>query len=205
MTTQYPASPLLESKVLPLFGGALSAAIPSRFVDVSDFKPIADTQEVFLDSETDQCIIFDILQYQSNISDQESAKFFFHNIAEELNQSSDFCPVHEVIQLTSNDMPTLPSEVFKSFCIGQQRVSKYKQAELARNLVTLYLANVRLPAKATDIVITLTDPEEISPFSASARATPLCKKVSNAREINKEVFATILRTFTINDWSLFDA
>lgn len=43
-----------------LFGGALSIELPSRFVDLSQFRQIPDHQEVFADGNTDQSIIIEI-------------------------------------------------------------------------------------------------------------------------------------------------
>lgn len=46
---------------IPLFGGAMSAAIPARFVDASRFREVPDNQEVLVDPDTDQSIIVEIL------------------------------------------------------------------------------------------------------------------------------------------------
>lgn len=45
----------------PLFGGAMTAALPLRFVDVSDFRQVPDSQEVFADASSDQSIITEVL------------------------------------------------------------------------------------------------------------------------------------------------
>ena len=44
-----------------LFGGAITCRIPERYVDVSDFRPIPDHQEVYADGGTDQSVIFEIV------------------------------------------------------------------------------------------------------------------------------------------------
>jgi hypothetical protein len=45
----------------PLFGGMAKIERPSRFADVSDFRPVPDHQEVFSDASTDQSFIVEIL------------------------------------------------------------------------------------------------------------------------------------------------
>ena len=54
----------MESEVIPvrqLFGGAIDMCIPARLVDVSDFRPVPDNQEVLADGATDQSVIVEIL------------------------------------------------------------------------------------------------------------------------------------------------
>ncbi len=44
-----------------LFGGAMEMAFPQRLIDVSDFRPVPDHQEVFADGGEDQSLIVEIL------------------------------------------------------------------------------------------------------------------------------------------------
>lgn len=44
-----------------LFGGAILLAIPERFLDISDFRPVPDNQEVFADAIHDQSLIVEVL------------------------------------------------------------------------------------------------------------------------------------------------
>jgi hypothetical protein len=45
-----------------LFGGAITASIPSTFIDASDLRQIPDEQEVFVDRNGLASITFDILE-----------------------------------------------------------------------------------------------------------------------------------------------
>lgn len=67
--------------VQPLFGGALAMQIPSRFTDVSDFRQLPNTQEVFADALTDQSIIVEILQLADESVANAAAEFHFHSLA----------------------------------------------------------------------------------------------------------------------------
>ena len=40
-----------------LFGGAIVAAFPARYLDVSDFRPVPDNQEVWTDANKDESVI----------------------------------------------------------------------------------------------------------------------------------------------------
>lgn len=50
-----------ELEARQLFGGMVSIQCPSRFVDVSDFRPVPDHQEVLADASADQSVIVEIL------------------------------------------------------------------------------------------------------------------------------------------------
>lgn len=47
-----------------LFGGAISADIPSSFVDASNIRPIPSHQEVFVSSDSNDSIIIEIVELQ---------------------------------------------------------------------------------------------------------------------------------------------
>ena len=45
-----------------LFGGAITVDLPTRMVDVSDFRPVPDNQEVWTDADRDESIILELLE-----------------------------------------------------------------------------------------------------------------------------------------------
>lgn len=47
-TTMTKSSPEASWRPVALFGGAITANIPERFIDVSDFRPVPDHQEVLV-------------------------------------------------------------------------------------------------------------------------------------------------------------
>ena len=47
----------------------------------SPFRTVPDHQEVFVDADTDQCVIVDIVQYQSDVADEDAGAYFFNNLA----------------------------------------------------------------------------------------------------------------------------
>ena len=62
-----------------LYGGAISCSIPDDFFNASILRQIPDNQEVFANSKSDQSIIFEIVEYQHQIKDENIAKFaHFH-------------------------------------------------------------------------------------------------------------------------------
>lgn len=72
--------PQQKMQNVPLWGGALSIRMPPRFKDISKFRQVPDTQEVFVDEQTDQSVILELLEYRHDVADNKSAKFFFQDL-----------------------------------------------------------------------------------------------------------------------------
>lgn len=71
----------------PLFGGALSVTIPARLDDISQFRQVPDTQEVFADANTDQSVVVELLE-PCEAEDGDAAKFHFNSLASD-NEASE--------------------------------------------------------------------------------------------------------------------
>lgn len=67
----------------PLFGGALSASLPSTFGDVSDIRQVPDHQEVWLDRDGYTSVVFEILEQVEKGSDEEALKYHLEDLVEE--------------------------------------------------------------------------------------------------------------------------
>uniref|UniRef100_K3WBQ5 Ran guanine nucleotide release factor n=1 Tax=Globisporangium ultimum (strain ATCC 200006 / CBS 805.95 / DAOM BR144) TaxID=431595 RepID=K3WBQ5_GLOUD len=182
-----------------LFGGALSCAIPEGFADVSSFRQVPDNQEVFANAQTDQCVIVELLQYESDVCDDESARFFFNEIAASNGCSPDDVSILHSELLAANDGPAIAAAHTNSILVGDQRVAKFKEDESAKNVVRVYLGNIRLPSVTTDVVISVSVPLQISAASSSAGSFQL----ENSAEIGAALFMQVVKSFTVHDWSLF--
>jgi len=174
----------------------MQVSIPRRFVDISGFRQVPDNQEVFTDVKTDQSIIIELLSIE-NVPNEESAAHHF----KELARDNDALHEHSILKierLGRDDLPNFGDEVYKSVVVGQQRVSKFK--EHAKNIVTIFLATIRLANVTTDVVITLNEPVQISGESSSAaNVEPL-----SAQQVNSlTIFKVLLKTLQVRNWDLF--
>ena len=144
-----------------------------------------------------------------------TGRFFFEDLARDNDSKSTKILKQGV--LTQTDMPHLgydrvlaaivrfrylcPSpyspDFYKSFVIGEQMVSKYKDKPDAANLVHIYLADIRLPSVAADLIITYNVPIRIAEESSSKGA------VTSFFEDNLPALQSVLSTFDIRDWNLF--
>uniref|UniRef100_A0A665VXI4 Ran guanine nucleotide release factor n=1 Tax=Echeneis naucrates TaxID=173247 RepID=A0A665VXI4_ECHNA len=180
----------------PLFGGALSAVIPHSAADVSELREIPDNQEVFAHAHTDQSLIVELVEYQGQIADQDSARYHFEDIAgsNKALEPGAF-EVTSVTALPKSDL--LLSECSSAWMLtGTQCVSKFN--EEARNTVTLHLGLLRLPQFSTDVLITFNDPQSISSDSSSAAAVG-----THGVPWTVEDFQRLLRTLTLHNPGLF--
>lgn len=190
-------------RTCPLFGGALSAALPRSAVDVSGLREVPDNQEVFAHPSTDQSLIVELLEYQQQVDDQHAATYHFEDIASSNKAlGPGALQVTHLAPLTPPD--PAPPDLVLSACstawvlTGTQRVSKFN--EEAENNVTLNLGLFRLPQFGTDVLVTFNDPQSISPHSSSAGG-------GAAREPQDpwtlQDFQLLLQTLTLHDPGLF--
>eukprot|EP00644_Phytophthora_capsici_P002145 jgi/Phyca11/547933/estExt2_Genewise1Plus.C_PHYCAscaffold_270091 len=186
--------------IRPLFGGALSCEIPEGFADVSSFRQVPDNQEVFANAETDQCVIVELLQYEESVLDSGSARYFFNEIAQ-----SNGCGPDEVTVLLEQkaDERHAPAIVdaphSTQLIVGDQRVAKFKEGDHAKNVVRVYLGNIRLPGVTTDVVLSVSAPMRINPASSSHGAF----QFEDNSEVAASIFTHAVQSFSVLDWSLF--
>ena len=191
-TNKYP--------VKELYGGAMSVAVPKRFRDVSDFRPVPDSQEVFTCLDTSETLIVEILQYQNDVSDEKAAKFFFEELAEQNDASSFSILSSELLPVSSR--PKLPSSTCVTFLRGIQDAAKFR--EKSKNKIAVFQCVVRLRNVLADLLITLTVPIQINLSSSSAKVVTdsVLKHGVDLRD-SENLLRTMIRSFAVLDWSLF--
>ncbi|TYZ63165.1 hypothetical protein PybrP1_002060 [[Pythium] brassicae (nom. inval.)] len=188
-----------------LFGGAISCSIPESFADVSDFRQVPDNQEVFADAQSDQCVIVELLQREAGVRDEDSARFFFNEVASANGCApADVEERHAELLSAAVAAPLLGADnraaaAVVSVVVGDQRVAKFREGDGAKNVVRVFLANIRLPSAATDVVLTVSVPLQINPASSSAGSF----QFDNSAEVGGEVFQRAVQSFAMHDWSLF--
>lgn len=108
-----------------------------------------DNQEVFAHAATDVCVIIELLQYEAEVSDAESARHFFDEIA-----GSNGCGPADVSVLlaeasvSGDKAPKIDAPHAASVIVGDQRVAKFKEGDDAKNVVRVYLGNVRYACRS---------------------------------------------------------
>ncbi|XP_038162856.1 ran guanine nucleotide release factor [Cyprinodon tularosa] len=198
---QAAAAPRLR----PLFGGALSAVLPSNITDISELREIPDNQEVFAHPHTDQSLIVELLEYQGQVADQDAARFHFEDIAGSNKAQGPGASVVGNAEAIAKGSVSL-SECSSAWMLrGTQSVSKFN--EEARNTVSIHLGLLRLPQFSTDILMTFNDPLSISPDSSSSMTSDSSSR-GGAEEARREPwteedFQRALLSLTLHNPGLF--
>jgi|Transcript_3046 hypothetical protein len=181
----------------PFFGGAITGVIPHGFIDASELRQIPDNHEVFLNPQTDACIIIELLAITPDVRNEDLAMYHFQELAKE-NAAA-----FEVVQcnvLPDDHMPRLPgaNEAFKQVINGVQKVAKFK--ETAENTVNIHLAVVRLGAPHdTEILLSFSAPSHIAEGSSSKGLQPM----GGNKELCEQIFKQLLCSFDIREYGLF--
>lgn len=162
-------------------------------------------QEVFADPNRDESIIVELLEFEQDVADDQSALWFLQDLAYEQDAGQPLV-IEAVNSLTSSDAPFLSPPIVITAAVGQMAVSKGRQGVESQNVLRVYLANVRLRSANTDILITVYEPLVISEHSESADTVgPGATVPAEASGCMpaKEIFRLVLATFKIRDWDLF--
>lgn len=172
-----------------LFGGAISCLIPSSWRDVSSVREVPDHQECWQDTTDGRLLVVEILE-QQDVSDEQSAEFFYNDLADYNN-----CAAGSFQTMTYPDAHCHRSNMNYFFGCGLQTVSRdvdNRGASPELHDVWIELCVIRLPTHGTDILLSLSTP--IDPTSkenlSSADASVL--------------FKNIMSSFHIKDWTLFN-
>ena len=131
------------------------------------------------------------------VPDQECVQVHFEQLCED-NEATNPKVIH-VENLQQKDLPNFGNDIYAVLLLGQQEISKFKES--AKNLVNIYMCLIRLPSVTTDIIITFNDPVLVNPQSSSKPDSV----TSSLEEVQAHVllFKSMLRSFKIEDWSLF--
>ncbi|GMN46989.1 hypothetical protein TIFTF001_016172 [Ficus carica] len=177
----------------PLFGGAISTTFPLRF------------QEVFVDPARDESLIFELLELKHEVGDNGSATWFLQDLANEQDaEGSVVIEQSGVIEAPGLSYRNIPAVV--TTAVGQMAISKGRQGREAQNVVRVHVANLRLKAVNTDMLVTGYEPIHINPLSESASTVGAGFAVPAAQSgcmPMSEVFKLAVSTFKVNDWGLF--
>lgn len=185
-----------------LFGGAMSMSLPKRFLDISDFRPVPDTQEVFTDADKDETVVVEILGFHEDQSDAEAASFFFTDLAEQSDATSFRVEKHLI--LDDDSVPLISPKHVKVAAIGSQDVPKFRDGKNAANRLRVYLAVMRLKQVEADVLVYVVSPVSISSLSSSSKVVGddvLANGCDQALAENN--WRSALKSFEIRDWSLF--
>ncbi|KAK0564310.1 hypothetical protein OC861_004359 [Tilletia horrida] len=140
-------------RTTPLFGGAITADIPASWKDVSDFRHVPDTQEVWVSPDTSAegeiSFILEVLEHVEPERPEDAIKFHFEALAEDNSAES-----HSVDRIWTSSTPSTSAQTpSPTLLAGTQSVRKYGRQSAAPAPVQIYVALWRYPQRKTDLVM----------------------------------------------------
>lgn len=156
-----------------LYGGAISASLPLKMDDASNFREIPDTQEVFVASNGAVSVIFDLLEAVDAGNDVKQRVLEHFAEINRLNGVDDAS--------VSGDVIVIPSDAYGPIGVVKQSEQVMKFNKDLHD-ITIYIAVVHLERAATDLVVTL-NVEDTPP--------------------SIELFTSLISSIEVKDWSLF--
>lgn len=173
---QAPVDPKTGLRPLELFGGAIKAALPPAFIDVSLVRDVPDNQEVYVDENTNVSAIVEILEATEEAEVQAAleaagvapgtgglATYLFLDLAE-ANETEEAPQVLFAEEHAGPEMfPKIPGRHARASAAGRQRAAKrFREGATAAagpaEDVAVYLAVLRLAELETDILVTVNVP-----------------------------------------------
>jgi hypothetical protein len=188
--------------VRPLFGGAITCQLTpdDDWRDVSDIRQVPDHQECWQDTEG-RLLVVEILDRQSQVTDEQAAAFFFQDLAESNGMKAPDLQFTPQPELSANmDMNLsgagLPDSAKVCFGTGYQKVALGREHDIAGNprtqqerSIRVELCAIRLPSVGSELLVTLSSPSDANPQETISQPT--------------EAFARILGSLQFQDWTLF--
>eukprot|EP00050_Salpingoeca_kvevrii_P010139 m.6801 g.6801 ORF g.6801 m.6801 type:complete len:175 (+) comp2662_c0_seq1:381-905(+) len=167
-------------EVRALFGGAMVLAVPIECRDMAPLRQIPDNQEVMASENGHLSVIVEVLEMLDG--QQTPAALHWQTIAEDNAASA------AQIEFTGDVQPFGVDGSTRSVCHGLQRVSKFNEADAHANNVFVAVCCIRLLPQQADVVISFN--AELAPNTDTSGFAAL--------------FESIVSTFEIRDYSLFD-
>ncbi|GIL68392.1 hypothetical protein Vafri_21644 [Volvox africanus] len=164
-----------------LWGGTVTCVVPTRMVDVSDIRQVPDNQEVFMDAEANQTIIFEIVEHDTTVPDQECGRYMFEDLASE-NEAESWV-LESLTTLGPAEAPYMPVAAYMCLVRGRQLI---RQGYELKDTDVL-LAVLRFPWVECDLIISVCTPVAAPELRVQA-STIMAEVLSSLQILSWQVF-----------------
>lgn len=181
-----------------LFDGAMTINLDKNYVDISELTQVPDNQIVFGHTITDQSIIIEVLERESNVDNTQAGTYFFTDLA----HANECAPGEfEILEQIPNHKTKSAIEEkfgedsYQCVVYGKQKVAHGR--EKVKNTVFVAVYILRLPKYNAEVLIHFNDPIEL--VGAAAKNAVVVHDLTKA----KESFEQLIDSFNIVDYSIF--
>ncbi|KAF3004865.1 hypothetical protein E8E13_005669 [Curvularia kusanoi] len=178
----------------PLYGGAISVDLPSRFADTSLIREVPDHQEVYLDQDGYSSIVVEILEYQEKGSDEEALQYHFADLIDEEDSTN-------ILAQGRAAMAKLSDKPLYTLQFIQTPPSNTNPNRKVPDLVYIHLMLLRLKEQDTDLMISVNIPHYPGEYEKPKDGENGITQLMRDSEMIKD---RILETFEIKEWGLFE-
>ncbi|KAF4453734.1 hypothetical protein F53441_3627 [Fusarium austroafricanum] len=186
----------------PLFGGAITCDLPTKFADVSKLRQVPDNQEVWIDQDGFTSIIFDITERVggSGSGPEVDGRAMTTHLEDMVGSDINTVKIWNTAETEfSNLEPGTPAYTLIS---TQTPHNQSRDSTSAPDFTAIILTLLRLEKAKTDILITINVPHIKGEYDESEVDLELGRQgklIGDAVEYS----ASIWSTFKIKDWGLF--
>ncbi|KAJ1310319.1 hypothetical protein OPQ81_007058 [Rhizoctonia solani] len=180
---------MASTSVYELFGGAITVQLPVGLTDASDLRQVPNTQEVFLASDSDVSIVFEILERVAPDDPIEVAKFHFDSLS---NDNDAVSSTVETVYVP-DQQPESSRPIKLSVLQGTQLVPKFNRTH--PDTVKIWLAVYRVLEKDVDLVLTFNVPVQTEKADSAVDADGAKRWL--------DAYETAVRSLNIVDFGLF--
>ncbi|KAK9844581.1 hypothetical protein WJX74_004227 [Apatococcus lobatus] len=145
----------MECPCRKLFGGAIESALPERFTDVSDLRPVPDNQEIFTDTDRSETLIFEIMELLP-MPAKEAAETLFLDMAEQDQAISSL--ISSINHQEHTRFAHIPSRFQQTLLEGSMVLKAKGLMATGTQKMNVSMANIRIPEKKSEMLITLLHP-----------------------------------------------
>ncbi|KAH7394155.1 hypothetical protein DE146DRAFT_617170 [Phaeosphaeria sp. MPI-PUGE-AT-0046c] len=177
----------------PLFGGAITAALPSNFADTSQIREVPDHQEVYLDADGYSSIVIEILEYVDKSSDEEALQYHFADLVDGTGDSTNILGQERATFGELSDKSAL------SLTFIQTPAPPDRPNRKTPEYVYIHLLLLRLKEQDTDIMVTINIPHYTGEYE-KAEAGQETRLMRDSKAVRDKM----LETFKVVEWGLFD-
>ncbi|KAL8293033.1 hypothetical protein RQP46_000727 [Phenoliferia psychrophenolica] len=183
------------SRTVELYGGAITTELPSHLRDASELRQVPDSQEVWLDNDSNLSFILEVVELVTEsgpADDQQAAlRFHFDSLA---HDNTALSSTVSSLSLPSSAAPTTPPNpplLGPAVLSGLQTVAKFNLPPERADTVLVLMALWRIPDKRADLVLCVNFPvrEEGGPELDS--------------QLARSVFEKAVQGLKIKDYGLF--
>jgi hypothetical protein len=189
-----------NTKLAQLYGGAITALIPTMMQDASDIRQVPDHQEVFLDKGSNNSLIIEILEstaHRDLVNSKDRIILHWNDILE-ANQCAKSQLLSEAEEHTSKSGAIGDFKV--QTVTGVQAISKFNRNDY--DVVLVFMGALLWDKFETDLVVTFhcVLEENVSDLSNFDR---IVNKAKELKEQQRNVFRKVLQSIELKDASLF--